>query len=648
MLRDRTTKRSFKPGARIMILKNEPPFVTGPGIDYTPEWLEITDFLDVTVTNAIGRINSANITLSNNKDKYYRKAREVSKTTQRQREVIDYLTKALFISEVRERNLERRDLFYRLLKRGRIDKKNVSKKHYTESANGFLVESGNTPGSRAEEYSNYEFLSLDLDLMKRVWIDFRDRNDEWVAGFTGFISSLMPVFSPGQISTLTLGCKGMAAILQRSEVVVTEAIDPRGEPFRKGEFTSPGWESMTNNLADLNGDQIIEKTIGLARDAYSYNTPNAGTMGKQVGDYFYQEKLWHLAGDEYPVGSGTILENNIGYGPKYVACNPLRSWTKSDSVASIIGKLIVDPEIADTRGNNYKVFQQAIQTAFQLYKNKAMYAYNICQDAAEIVGYEFFEDAKGNLVFQTPKYDKLPRFDSENEEINGPKQVILSSPTFDVDGQQIGMRYTENYSNVPFHGRDYIIDDIGLKTRRYTYGEDGMVTYVTAHAVLDWMNIADEIVNAECFTGNTSFSNAANLNEEIAEQLIKMNKRFGVRRHEMSPMITGGTNNKELLNRFALQQLIKINSGSIVGTVDMNQRPDIWMGRTVYLVEEQKLAYVIGTTNTCNRSGQQPHGTCLTLAHVHHPSQLIGTPWRLATDKEINFELPSVQENPLI
>jgi len=658
MLRDRTTKRSFKPGARIMVLTNETPVVEGAGawvngvptlsIGRKPEWLEITDFLDVTVTNAIGRVNTANITLSNNKDKYYGSGREVSKSTQRQREIVEYLKRVLSISEVLERNIERRESFFKLLKKGRIDKDAVGKKYYSEDENGFLRKSGYVPGSRSEEYANYEFTSLDLDLMRRVWIDFRDRNDEWVAGFTGYISSILPVFTPGQMSTLTLGCKGMSAILQRSEIVITEALEPKGQPFRKGEFASPGWEELTNSLAGLDGDQIIEKVVTLARDIYSYNTPGAVARGKQQGDYFYQEKLWSLAGDEYPAGSGIVLPNNIGYGDRYVAYNPSRSWSSRSSVASMIGKLIIDPEIGGADSSNYKVFQQAIQTAFQLYKNKSMYAYNICQEAAEIVGYEFFEDAKGNLVFQSPKYDKLPRFDSENEEIGGPRQVTLSSPTFDVDGQQIGLRFTENYSNVPFHGRDYIIDDIGLKTRRYTYTEDGVVTHVTAHATIEWMNITDEIINAECFAGSTSYPEIAKLNRELADQIIRLNKRYGVRRHELNPMITGGISNKELLNRFALQQLVKINSGAVLGSIDMNQRPDICIGRTVFLVEDQKLAYVIGTTNTCNRSSQQPHGTTLSLAYIHHPSQLVGVPWQLATAQELSFELPGSKENPLI
>ena len=69
----------------------------------------------------------------------------------------------------------------------------------------------------------------------------------------------------------------------------------------------------------------------------------------------------------------------------------------------------------------------------------------------------------------------------------------------------------------------------------------------------------------------------------------------------------------------------------------MHQRPDIWIGKTVYLVEEQKLAYVIGTTNTFNMSAKGAHDTQLSLAYIHHPSELIGIPWQLATENETNL-----------
>jgi len=79
-----------------------------------------------------------------------------------------------------------------------------------------------------------------------------------------------------------------------------------------------------------------------------------------------------------------------------------------------------------------------------------------------------------------------------------------------------------------------------------------------------------------------------------------------------------------------------------VGTVGLHQRPDIWPGRTVFLVEEQKLAYVVGATNTFNMSAKSPQDTQLSLQYIHHPSELIGIPWLTATE-----EISDTDVNPI-
>lgn len=649
MLKDRTTNRSFQPGARVIVLVKEPSDFRFDSSSKNwipatpPEYMDITEFLDVTVINAMGRTNVATITLSNNKDRYFGKAKEVRKTTQRQAQVIDYLKEVLSISEIRERNLLRREYYYELERQGKIRRADrINNKYWAVQDNGLLLPSGKIPDTRAQEYSEFEYTFLDLDLMKRVWIDFKNRNDEWVAGFTGYISSLSPVFAPGNISTLTLSCKGWAALLQRSEIVTAQATDPANEPFRKGDFASIGYSAMANNLAGMDGDKLIGTVIGLARNIFSYNTPEAHDVtptvvgpirGKRPEDYFYQERLWNLAGDTY---ANERLQDNVGYGNGLVACNPVRDWSKTTDVAAMMGKIIVDPEIMVKERNQYKIFQQAIQTSLEMYQNKSMYAHTICQKMAEIVGYEFFEDPKGNLILQAPKYDKLPRLrDSEDVKADPANSSAFSN----------------NYSNLPYHGRDYILDDIGLKTRRYSFTEDGVVTYVTTHAMTENIGqtiTGEETLNLECAMASTSYSNVSKLSEELGEQIIRLNRRYGVRRHDTEPIISSEINNKDLLRRWALQLLIKINAGQLIGTVGMHQRPDIWMGKTVFLVEEQKLAYVVGTSNAYNRAGQQTHDTQLTLAYIHHPSELIGVPWFLATETENNLTLPSDTEKRLL
>lgn len=600
MLKDRKTRRDFKPRFRVIVLIDE----------YDRRYLKLEECVNVTTTTSINSINNATVTLSNLADKWFNKARSVPKTYQRQKEIVDYLEEVLAISELRERNFERTKEFYNLIKKGKIKGgvRNRNIEFFDEQDNGKLIKTGDVPENYSDAYKNYEYLPLDFELMKRVWIDFADRNDEWAPAFSGYISGVKTNYNTAQPSTLTLECKGILGLLQKSEVVVQEAVDPRFEPFRKGAQVSAGFSSLTNNLSGLSGEEIISTVLKLIRDFYCYNAGD--TSNKEQSNYYYQEPLWLMDGDRY---SGQTLANNIGYGAQSIAYKPIRFWEKGISLHNMLGKFIIDPEIVESENKRYEVFQKAIRTGFQLYQNKTEYAYNICKRVADLVGYEFFEDPKGNIIFQAPKYDKLPRLSGE----------ISSDET----------RFTDNYSNIPYHSRDYILDHISLRNRRYGKSEDGLVTFVTTNAEPNLITVSDETIDAEQLHGYTTYDRISEISKELADKLLALNRRFGTRRHEMQPMITGTLGgNTDLLDRWALQSLNKINAAIHAGTIGAHQRPDLWPGKTVFLVEEQKLAYIVGTTNSINFEAKSPHDTQLSLEYVHHPSDIIGDPWKIATE----------------
>lgn len=639
-LRGRTRKRDFHPDARVIILIKE-PVLNDVGIVIEPaEYLEVEEYLDIQVTCTVERINSATINLSNLEDRWFAKAKKVDQATQRQQEIVEYLKEALHLSELREANRERReDHFIRKAQNKLAEKEKTA--YYDVDENGRYRKIGVSPQTRPEAYSEFEYLPLDFEKMRRVWIDFKNRNNEWVAGFTGYISNLQIVKNAGQAGTISIGCKGLLGLFQRSEIFIQEALDPKDMPFRRSEIASLGFEVITNNLSPFTGDEIIERVVALVNDYYSYSSRNF-IGGKIKEDYFYQEKLWLTRGDAYPLSTSPRLSTNTGYGPESVAINPAREWNAEKIVYEMLGKLIIDPEVRRDDRNQFKVFNYAIQTALQLYQNKPMFGYAICQKVAEIVGYEFFEDPKGNLVFQIPKYDVLPRLRGD---VHIHPDDIVHSPGLGASpilglADDTTSRFTEYYSNIPYHSRDYIIDDIGLKNLRYIDTEDGLVTFVTTHALPDQRITPEKTIELDLLTGFTSPYRMEAIDQEIADYIVRLNRRYGVRRHDMQPLPVGTLDgHQKMLDRWALQSLISINSHVRSGTVSLNQRPDLWVGRTIFLVEEQKLAYVVGTVNTFNKSARQSHDTQLSLVHIHHPSEFIGIPWNLAITEEADYKV---------
>jgi hypothetical protein len=98
---------------------------------------------------------------------------------------------------------------------------------------------------------------------------------------------------------------------------------------------------------------------------------------------------------------------------------------------------------------------------------------------------------------------------------------------------------------------------------------------------------------------------------------------------------------KITLNRLAYAHLQRINAFSKAGTITLNQRPDLWLGRNVFLAERQKLAYIMGTQNTWT---PKSHTTTLTLSYVHDPGVLIGNPWLYATNTDFAYDVTPVRK----
>jgi hypothetical protein len=633
MLQNRSTKRDFTPGVRVMIETERASYATGSHSGGEILVLENKSVMDATTTMSLNGPSTASFTLANITDKWWRKARVTPKVTARQQEVVAYLTEVLRISEIQERNTERRQEYWDLVNKGTLP---FDLSAFVNQASNGALSSATPPYSltREQAYSEYEYFSPDLGLMNRVWIDFRDRNNEWAPGFTGFISMIQKNRTPGQNSTISVNCKGMLAFLQRSEVVVAKAIDPKFEPLTAEELAKIDMQTFTNAFAGLTGEEIIRRTLSYVRDIYCYNSGDL--TGKTASDYYHQDKVYRLNGDAI-INAGFTSGSTVDEGYRsggFSDVAPRRAnfdeGTSTVQDQELTGKLILDPEMLDNTSGQRDIFQKMIRQTFQIYQQTNQFAYNLIRDVAEVTGYDFFDDPRGNINFQAPKYDKLPR-------VRGDASV----PASDIG------RFGEDYSELPYHGRDYILDAIGDRGQRIVETEDGIYTYVVARGGIHLVPEQDNVMTYQIFTGTTSPSQVEEqiADSDVLERIIRLNKRFGVRRHNLRQIITG-MNATNYLVRYALANLNKLNAGHITATASLHQRPDLWLGRTAMLVEEQKLGYIVGTSNSFNRSAQSPHQTTLTLAYVHHPSEKIGVPWLIDTASP-QAKAPEIPEDTL-
>jgi hypothetical protein len=111
---------------------------------------------------------------------------------------------------------------------------------------------------------------LVFDLMYRVWIDFRGREDlydlnppdpvgnlpeNWYAGFTGIITSINERFSAGKIENITLDCKDMRRFFEVTQAVTTKGADPLWNDLSSKLATM---QAYTNNFSTyLDGAAVV-------------------------------------------------------------------------------------------------------------------------------------------------------------------------------------------------------------------------------------------------------------------------------------------------------------------------------------------------------------------------------------------------------
>lgn len=593
------------------------------------EVIEINDVTGCSTHVGINGRNSATITLASHRDVLHNRARQVkARSERRQQEISEYLTEVLHLSSLYEINPRRRPLSPGVRRIFGIPVEKLGRfarrlQYVIQQENG-RVSSGREPKSRLDEYTAYEWYIADWERMRRVWIDFRDRDRQWVAGFTGIVSSVGDYFQAGDTPLVTINCSGMMRFFELTEFITAAALRFLEWPFQGGAAEFP-IQAESNSLSGFSPIDLMALIGSHVNQTFSL-TGLPVTKGRLPENYYYHDAILDTS-------------DPTSFGEKNAAIDPVRNFVRGETkTPDLIPKVIIDPQIVRSDRQRLDVYRQAFRQAFELYQFEATSASRIGKDAATTTNYEFFEDPKGNICLWAPKYDALPRILGEagiskkdlRREAALAAQRGFVSPLIGFTAQGLTTRFGEDYSVLPFHATRYIIDDVSLLSWNLTEAEDGLATFLKVSAQPHY-NIQDQDTVAESSTGFTSYERLkANVSEDIAEEVQRLARRFGIRR-QTYPTINSNAafGDQQLLTRYAYAALVRINAYAYSGTLNLEQRPDLWPGRSAFLVERQKLGYITKVSNEFRP--RQTHKTTVTLAYIHHPMQRIGNPWWEAT-----------------
>lgn len=453
----------------------------------------------------------------------------------------------------------------------------------------------------------------------------------------------------------------------------------------KGEY-GPAY-TTSNFLAGLSGAQILHMTLDLANRTYCwlpYAMSKLGLTGYRYDeellkrrarvdaklkrtDFFFDEGFFYVPffdkqSEIYsPYLGATSLRSRASmvyqFGPESIedpVMTPVNVGPPADDdtefpVAALDSTLLVDVNIgAGPEGAAYKTMIDGILGLLQIDK---VTSDQVVKKVADATFYDVFFDPNGNLVYQIPRYNNLPGDYAVNFEkrrvvqgqvpsATNPAYAPLptSSSSLEVPETTVAtygekMKAAGPYTHFDFapdsdqaqnfaqrfHGNGYVITDIGIRSWNLSSSEEAIVTDVEVPAGYILINEKSQTLTPLARTGRVPLDNVRHLQARFGHRYLKTQQIVIPKEFDQAPTL------KAVLDAFALALLNQINGKAVGGTLGLHARPDLDIGRTIFLVERQHLFYLLGVEQTV-RYGKSA-GTTLTLGYGHDIGQQIPNPW---------------------
>jgi len=520
-------------------------------------------------------------------------------------------------------------------------------------------------------------------LMQRVYVDFVGRDGRVYAGFSGVLSSVHDIMIPGQTPTSTWIIKDYWRLFQLTEFSI---ITGAGQNLLEENiaFETQGNLGfinyyMPNVFSGLDGVEIIHRMTDIMQGTFCENVflkqravsrqSTLATEAARSPDLFFNREPYI----EVPPLSSS--DERFTRPATYEGQTPLRrvksvifsldvkfpdgsvipfneevagredglGIQEGDFVEQLTGDILIDKAINE--GPQAIVYREMLDGVLSPYQSQRARGDAILKKVAESSFFNLFFNGNGDLVYQIPRYNNAPgEYDPgtlTDPIITGSRfrgQTEVQKTTFVYDFKRSGdFDFSPHAESLPHkgHGFNYVITDLSLEQWTLINSEEPIVTNVRIPTDLSLINI-DGTLQTGYLTGITRVGDVAALQ-----------RRFGLRTIELpqiilSELMTNKTSEgrRGIQDIMAIAALNQLNGLSQSGTVGLTFRPDLELGKNVFLMERSKLYYLMGTTTTVNQGDDA--NTLLHLGFGHDIGDRIPNPWidirPLLQDQDTNLK----------
>jgi len=238
-----------------------------------------------------------------------------------------------------------------------------------------------------------------------------------------------------------------------------------------------------------------------------------------------------------------------------------------------------------------------------------------------------YTDGSGNLIYALPRWNQAPNVNEDSFSASEDKVLALDLLTESDDLAELSELL--DFKDF-FHGREYVMSDFGIVSRRIYKTEEGKFDRVFAQATQDLGLFGDIGENFKAYVGQLGGA----IGSEGFQAL------FGDRQHTISqayPLDFTAINQQELLAHIASHVKMVMNFRPNTLDISYKMPRPVELGKTVLLPDNMWLYYVTGITRSWE-IGQQ-YVESYHCEYGHPLWTILPIPWMTRINDAVNSTL---------
>lgn len=466
-----------------------------------------------------------------------------------------------------------------------------------------------------------QLLAFRINPLDFIWIDYRGRDGMWYPGYSGMVTSVAESIRARATTTLTVSAKDYRRVL--SSIPIVTGLNNLAK-LRKLDTTltevQEGTVGLTNIFSGMDAASIyatvIETVNGLlnlkATDMQEgfwafrgVDDANGRIRGALPGDNLYHEPLDLFYGGKTDSGRIQRYDNRPASPYAYEVPEFSLLGTKRNEDNPYPSTFYHNPLAWAFYDAMFRsgptIYQLLIRSQINPWAIETETGSGIFSKITQTTSSHIYVDQHGILRHEYPRYSGTPNLDPD---------PTARSIAFDDRGRKY-----EDYLT-PCHGLNYWVSSRDASFLDYKFSVDeseiaATQVRITQKYAMGAIN-PGEVVELYNNTGSSVLGNA---------DLLK----YGLRKVEVQPFFVKTVLTEAVLNRYARAYQYMLNSRARSFTVNLQQRPDTQLNRTMVFSERGLVGLIMNITDSYSKA--QGHTRMHSCRFARQAGERVPYPW---------------------